>query len=63
MPKGAAMDKHGNLFQTGDNVVGPYGTAKVVQIPKPPASGTRYVWLYNKAKGRHQVWTMNIVKI
>ncbi len=62
MPKGVAMDKHGKLFQTGDTVIGPYGSAKVVQIPKPTDSAFREVWLWNRKKGNHKVWTMKIVK-
>lgn len=56
------MDKHGNLFRTGAKVIGPYGSARVIQI-EAPSDGPRYAWLYNKAKGNHRVWTMNIVKI
>lgn len=57
------MDKHQRLFQAGDTVVGPYGTARVVQIEKATDNPIRKVWLYNKTKGKHQVKTTDVVKI
>jgi hypothetical protein len=60
MTRGISVDKHGKLFKTGDTVIGPYGSAKVVQISKAGVEERR-VWLYNKKKGNHKVGTFEIV--
>ncbi len=64
MPKGVALDKHGRAFQQGETVIGPYGSATVVQIDSPKVvNGNRRMWLHNSRKGNHRVWTTDVVKI
>lgn len=63
MPKGVALDKHDRAFQLKDKVVGPYGTATVVQIEKASDKPGRKVWLHNRRVGNHQVCAIDIVKI